>query len=430
MIKQLLGLVAAMAVPVLLHAETVNLGVANIDVRKGSISNQNVNVLNSRTLTGNQDDWSTYIELAPDSNRFVGLFDFKAPQRQGWSKLVVNANTIGEAASVQRWRFQLRDFTNKRWLDIGNNNGASDWLWHGQAMPVGQSISNYINGNGRIRIRYFSNNATDVSNIDQLTVALTKPNTGNDQWWQPTPEDKLTWQWQINGNLNTSLDVDMYDVDLFDTSAATIQNLKNDGRIVVCYFSAGTYEGWRDDWATHFPFITGDDYSGSQPPFAGNMADWDERWLDIRRIDLLQGIMSARMDLAVEKGCDAVEPDNMDAYTNGDETGINLTAQDQLDYNRWIANLAHSKGLSVGLKNDVEQVTELVGDFDWALNEQCYQYNECDVYDAFTDAGKAVFGVEYQGGPAKFCPYFNAKGFSWLKKSLALNAWRQGCEDF
>ncbi len=256
---------AVMAVPVMLHAETINLDVTNIDVRKGSISNQSLSVLSSKDMKGWQDDWYTYIELAPDEKRFVGLFDFKAPKRNGWNKLMVKANTIGEAANNQRWRFQLRDFTNKRWLDIGNNNGAADWVWFGQSMVVGQSIGNYINTNGRIRIRYFSNNAVDVSNLDQLRVSLirpTNPDTGSAQWWQPKPEDKLTWQWQINGNLNTSLDVDMYDVDLFDTSAATIESLKDDGRIVVCYFSAGTYEGWRSDWASYFPFITGDDYSG------------------------------------------------------------------------------------------------------------------------------------------------------------------------
>ena len=105
----------------------------------------------------------------------------------------------------------------------------------------------------------------------------------------------------------------MYDIDLFDNTAEQIQALKDDGRIVVCYFSAGTFEGWRPDWQQYFPFITSETYSGNQLPFAGKMADWDERWLDIREIGLLTPIMRARLQLAKEKGCDAVEPDNMDA---------------------------------------------------------------------------------------------------------------------
>ena len=39
---------------------------------------------------------------------------------------------------------------------------------------------------------------------------------------------------------------------------------------------------------------------------------------------------------------------------------------------------AHSRGLEVGLKNDVEQVGQLVGYFDWQLNEECFQYDECE----------------------------------------------------
>lgn len=49
---------------------------------------------------------------------------------------------------------------------------------------------------------------------------------------------------------------------------------------------------------------------------------------------------------------------------------------------------AHSRGLSVGLKNDVDQIHSLVSHFDWALNEECVQYNECNKYQPFFDAGK------------------------------------------
>ncbi len=167
------------------------------------------------------------------------------------------------------------------------------------------------------------------------------------------------------------------------------------------------------------------------------MAQWDERWLDIRRIDLLGPIMESRLDLAVTKGCDAVEPDNVDAYTNLSEVNLPLTYQDQIAYNEWLAQEAHERGLSIGLKNDVGQLADLVDDFDWALNEQCFQYNECSGYSVFTAAGKAVFGVEYidyinQGAspPATFCPNANAMQLSWLQKKLALDAWRIGCEDY
>ncbi|WP_250461952.1 endo alpha-1,4 polygalactosaminidase [Microbulbifer litoralis] len=415
------------------RAET--LYVDSINVSQGQISNQPIEVLKTQDQAGQQDNWSTYLEAAPGSARFVGQFLFNAPSPQpgtSWQSLALKVNTIGEAKAAQRWVFQLRDFVDGKWVTLGDNAGAANWQWYAQNLVVQQNPERYINASGLIKVRYRSNNNLDVSNVDLMTIELqgSEQGGGNGDWWKPTPAQNLTWQWQINGTLDTSFDVDMYDVDLFDTPAAQIQDLKDQGRTVICYFSAGTYEGWREDWQLFFPFITDEQYTGNEPPFAGNMADWDERWLDIRRIDLLTDIMGARLDLAVSKGCDGVEPDNMDAYTNGDETGLPLIGADQLAYNRWIAQEAHARGLSVGLKNDVGQLADLVGDFDWALNEQCFEYNECSGYQVFINAGKAVFGVEYTGEPAQFCPQANNMNLSWLKKQLSLNSWRIGCEDY
>jgi len=233
--------------------------------------------------------------------------------------------------------------------------------------------------------------------------------------WRPAPG--TTWQWQLSGTIDTTIDVDMYDIDLFDTPTATISDLKAAGRAVICYFSAGSWEDWRDDAGDYPEEILGNTLSG-----------WpDERWVDISRLDLLGPILEARLDLAVSKGCTGVEPDNVDGYQNSN--GFSLQAADQLVFNRWIADQAKQRGLSVGLKNDLDQITDLVGDFDWALNEQCYEYSECDTLQPFVDAGKAVFGVEYSGDQSEFCPYFNALGYSWLKKNLDLGTWRIDCGD-
>ena len=232
--------------------------------------------------------------------------------------------------------------------------------------------------------------------------------------WHPAPG--TSWQWQLSGAIDTSVNVQMIDIDLFETPPSVIDQLHADGRIVVCYFSAGSLENWRPD-AGGFPAsVVGKSLHG-----------WSgERWLDVRRMDLLGPIMQARLDLAVAKHCDGVEPDNVDGYQNA--SGFPLSPADQLAYNRFLAGAAHARHLSVGLKNDLEQVSQLLDDFDWALNEECFQYDECDALDAFVRAGKAVFGVEYQGDPAEFCPRANAHRFSWLKKRLVLDAWRQACQ--
>ncbi|WP_155645073.1 endo alpha-1,4 polygalactosaminidase [Vibrio splendidus] len=199
-------------------------------------------------------------------------------------------------------------------------------------------------------------------------------------WYRPPVS--VTWQWQIEGNLNTSYSVALYDVDLFDTRNTTIQNLQQSGIKVVCYFSAGSYEDYRDDKDLFLPNTLGSTLDG-----------WaDERWLDIRSANV-HSIMKKRLDIAKNKGCDGVEPDNMDGYTN--KSGFNLTSQDQLAYNRFIANEAHKRGLAVGLKNDLDQISELVEYFDFAVNEQCFEYNECDALLPFINHGKPVLTAEY-----------------------------------
>jgi hypothetical protein len=232
--------------------------------------------------------------------------------------------------------------------------------------------------------------------------------------WRPGPG--TSWQWQLTGTIDTSLDVVMFDIDLFDAPQATIDGLHADGRMVICYFSAGSREDWRPD-AGDFP----------QAAIGNRLDNWPgENWIDIRDATV-QEIMQARMNLAVQKECDGVEPDNVDAYSNN--SGFNLAYNDQLDYNRFLASEAHARGLSVGLKNDLDQVTDLLSDFDWALNEECFDWSECDLLLPFIQAGKAVFHVEY--GDAQLaqdiCPQANALNFDTLIKNYDLDAWRIAC---
>ncbi|NPA58093.1 MAG: endo alpha-1,4 polygalactosaminidase [Aquificae bacterium] len=195
-----------------------------------------------------------------------------------------------------------------------------------------------------------------------------------------------TWYWQLYVDekhpLRMDIPAQVYDIDLFDTPVDVIKQLKEDGKVVICYFSAGSYEEWRPD-------------SGLFPEEAlGNpLEGWEgERWLDIRN-PAVRTIMAARLDLAKEKGCDGVEPDNVDGYTNN--TGFPLTYSDQIDYNLFLSQEAHRRGLLVGLKNDLLQVEDLVDYFDFAVNEQCHQYGECYYLDPFIKQGKPVFNAEY-----------------------------------
>ncbi len=298
-----------------------------------------------------------------------------------------------------------RSVCKNRWIEIVKDNRTAYAQWE-DAGPFGEDDVAYVFGDARPANTRNDHAGLDVSPavrdylglsdldrvdwrfVDETDVppgpwktTVTASGVNWTDWYRP--DVNTSWQWQLTGDVNTSYDVDIYDIDLFDSNATLIDSLHARGIRVVCYFSAGSYEEWRSD-ADRFPdAVLGNDLDG----WAG------EKWLDIRALDILLPIMTDRLDLAAEKGCDGVEPDNVDGYTN--DTGFDLTAADQLVYNKHIANEAHRRGLAVGLKNDLDQIGTLEPFFDFALNEQCHEYDECGLLAPFVSAGKPVFNAEY-----------------------------------
>lgn len=238
--------------------------------------------------------------------------------------------------------------------------------------------------------------------------------------WRPPPD--VSWQWQLQGAIDTAVDADVFDVDLFDAPQQVIDDLHAQGRSVICYLSAGSWEDWRPDAAAFPPAVRGRPLDG-----------WPgERWLDVRA-PAVRAALADRLDLAVARGCDAVEPDNVDGHQN--DTGFALTKADVLSFNRFLVAEAHARGLSIGLKNALDLVTELQPEYDWALNEECLAFNECTLLKPFIDAGKAVFHVEYvdqqSDGPAKktsVCGQPSIAGFSTLIKTWDLDVYRLSCD--
>ena len=256
-----------------------------------------------------------------------------------------------------------------------------------------------------------------VVHIIHLPMILKAYQTVSSGWWKPPVN--TTWQWQLEGPpLDRSFDAAMYDIDLFDNEAGAVAALHAEGRKVVCYISVGSWEDWRPDAAQFPSSVIGKNYEG-----------WPgEKWLDIRQIDLLAPIMRARLDQCKAKAFDGVEPDNIDGYTN--DTGFPLSYQDQLTYNIWLANEAHARGLSIGLKNDGDQVGDLLTHFDWALTEDCFADEWCGDMSPFIAAGKAVFAAEYTDTGitlGDFCPQAATMQFSAILKHRNLDAWRQAC---
>jgi len=255
--------------------------------------------------------------------------------------------------------------------------------------------------------------APAIEGTDSMSKQTTTPEMID--WWQPTAG--LTWQWQLTGKLNLDLQTDVIDIDLH-VGRSVVDYYHDKGTQVICYISVGSYENWRPD-ADQFPNeVLGNKYEG-----------WSgERWLDIRRIDLLAPIMLARLDECAAKGFDGIEPDNMEVHTN--DTGFPLTYEDQLRYTLWLAAESHRRGLAIGQKNAPDQTKDLVEVYDFAITEDAFYYGWAEEMLPYIQAGKPVFAAEYTDLPGdfeEFCRHSQELDFSTILKHRDLDAWVETC---
>lgn len=123
--------------------------------------------------------------------------------------------------------------------------------------------------------------------------------------------------------------------------------------------------------------------------------EWGEAMLDVHT-DVKRKRIAQKVDTWIDecaaKGYQAVDPDNYDSYTRVPD-GL-LTADDAKAFLSLLAAHAHEKGLAIGQKNTPElaPVRKEVG-VDFAVVEECGQYNECGDYTAAF--GDNVIVIEY-----------------------------------
>jgi hypothetical protein len=224
----------------------------------------------------------------------------------------------------------------------------------------------------------------------------------------------VTWQYQLTGTIDYEADVDLFVIDLFEPDSAQLADLHARGKIAIAYLSAGTRESYRDD-ADQFPESAVGNELASYP---------DEAWLDIRDTTV-RALMAARLTLARDKGFDGVLPTNLAAYRI--DTGFDLTADDQRDYNLWLATQAHARALLIGLAGDFLQAEQTVDQFDWAVHFGCIARGDCAALDVFKQRGKAVLDVEIEGEAAEVCAQAEQLGINVLMKRPQFDAYRLGC---
>ncbi|MFD7392808.1 endo alpha-1,4 polygalactosaminidase [Streptomyces sp. NPDC059852] len=198
------------------------------------------------------------------------------------------------------------------------------------------------------------------------------------------PEPGLAFDYQIGGAYRPPAGVRAVSRDRTSEPAKGVYN--------ICYVNAFQAQPDAGDWwQEHHPDLVLRDADGD--PVVDH--DWDEWVLDIStrgKRERLARIVGEWIDGCAKDGFQAVEADNLDSHERSE--GL-LTAADNIAFGRLITARAHAAGLAIGQKN----AAELAGrgrriGFDFAVAEECGQYDECDVYaDAYDDR---VFDIEYR----------------------------------
>jgi hypothetical protein len=230
------------------------------------------------------------------------------------------------------------------------------------------------------------------------------------------PAIDVSWQVQLSGSFDTSIDVALYYIDLDNLTSVERTALTSSGRHLACYLSAGSYEPWRSD-APQFPATV-----------IGNaLADYpDERWLDIRST-AVTSLMGARLDRFESSGCNSVAIANV--TTSGENTGFDVTQTDQTNYLIWLSNEIHRRGFLAGLATAEDRLGAMEPLFDWAYAQGCWVANHCSDYASFVAATKAVLAVEFGDATTAptLCSDVAGTGINLLIKPQDLGANRTAC---
>lgn len=221
-----------------------------------------------------------------------------------------------------------------------------------------------------------------------------------------------TWDIQFVEPFALDRPVTMIVLDPDNHDAEDVAGMKAKGMLVLCYVSIGTLEDWRSDIAD-FP----SEVIGAALP------DWEgERYLDIRRQDLLLPIMEKRFAVCRDAGFDGIDPDNIDAFSN--DSGFDLAPTDTVAYVAALADLAHGMDLIIGQKNAPELSGALASTLDFVVTESCWRYDFCDAFKDYTAAGKPIYAIEYTDAQPDFaaaCTEARAQGISMILKDRELS---------
>jgi hypothetical protein len=244
----------------------------------------------------------------------------------------------------------------------------------------------------------------------------------------PQPGSANIWDTDLflDSNTSTTNCKGHYTLGVPTGRSPVVQAIHAAGHYSVCYVEAGAYQtGFPDD--ANFKAA---DYGNGAKRY--NMQGYpNEWWFDVRGFAHYvagdpSSLAGAAVDIAAQlgkrlRGCalegqDAVEPDDLDGYTNAGDTGAKgggwgLTRADDAGFQRWLAYQAHADGLAVFQKNDPAEASADEPLFDGVITEECNYYKDPCAgsngdWNVYLKAGKPVLDAEYvEDGEklAKFC---------------------------
>lgn len=440
-----------------------------------------VDALATRDQAGTEDDPARYVRLQGQDDGYVGYRTYTLPAGVAPSSvttMTLAANVRGPTADSSPWTWGVYDWAHDTWVRLGTQDhcggdaGTEQWpcddpdpipwksvRWNVIHAPDA-SLADVVDAEtGEIRIRI---EASTTGSADLDTESLEVYSNSGEATTRWTPPVGTRWQWQLQGAPGKHPETggiavgicrpsfrggdcvrpDVFDIDLYvdpsiagrygwELETAAVDAIHATGRHVIGYVTQGDAERWRPDYEQFVDFdarcggcLLGNPFSHRFP---------DEYWANFShgkgRFNFMVQMLRARTDRVAATGFDGIEYDIADTFAQGERvTGFRVDADTQLEYNTALAEMAHADGLSVALKNDGSQIADLLSYYDYAINEQCFQYDECagggypaPAWRAFIDAGKPVFQAEYRLEPEEFCPKANRWGFSSIVKGFDYN---------
>jgi endo-alpha-1,4-polygalactosaminidase (GH114 family) len=433
-----------------------------------------VAALAARDQAGDANDPSAFVRFRGSDAQYEGYRTYTLPAgvpASAITTIALTANFRGPTARHHPWTWSIYDVENDGWVRVGTQDhcggdaGTEQWpcddldgtpwkyVRYNVIRAAAATLADFVDpASGEIRIRLAAS-STGAAKLDwEALEVYANDGTAPAVW---TPPVGARWQWQLQGKPDSHeatggiavgicrppfgggdcVRPDVFDFDLYvdpsiagrfgyEIETAAVDAVHASGGHAIGYVTAGDAERWRPDYEQFVDFdrrcggcLLGNPFSRRFP---------DEYWANFShgegRFSFMLQMLRARTDRVATTGFDGIEYDIADTYAQGARyTGFHVSAETQLEYNTALAEMAHADGLSVALKNDPGQIPDLVSSFDYAINEQCFQYDECDAWRAFVAAGKPVFQAEYRLDADAFCPRANRWDFSSILKSPKYN---------